>query len=691
MTEHIHYRTCPLCEAMCGLAITVADNAVKQIRGDQADPLSRGHICPKGSALGDIHHDPDRLRQPLQRQADGWHQIGWDEAFDYAATQLKQLQARYGPDAIAIYQGNPSVHNLGTALGAGAFVRSLRTKNRFSASSVDQLPHQLVVYHMYGHQLMLPVPDLDRTQFLLIFGANPAVSNGSIMSAPDIKRRLKAIQQRGGQIVVFDPRQSETAQLADQHYFIQPGSDGLVLAALIHTMLKEGWANPDRLAGFTNGLDLLESLFERFSPAAVAEATGVATDTILQLAHDFSQASSAVCYGRIGVSVQQFGTLSQWLIQVLNIITGNLDREGGSMFTTPAFDTLPLGSKGNVGRWHTRVRHLPEFAGELPSAALAEEILTPGEGQIRGLITSAGNPVLSTPNGQQLDQALAGLEFMLSIDFYLNETTRHAHLILPPSSPLEHDHYDVLFHNLAIRNTAKYSPALFEIDQDARHDWQIFGELTQRMSEKEGRIFPPKAMLERGLRSGPYAIQLSELAQQPHGIDLGPLQPRLPERLFTEDKQIQLVPPAIANDLDRLAELLQQAPTKQLRLISRRQLRSNNSWMHNSQRLVKGDDRCTLQIHPADAAQRQLSHGQQVKLSSRVGTIEVALEVSDLMMPGVVSLPHGWGHRYPDTKIQIAQAHAGSSINDLTDDQAIDPLSGNAALNGIVVEVQAIG
>jgi anaerobic selenocysteine-containing dehydrogenase len=689
-----HFRTCPLCEAMCGLAITVRDGAVLSIRGDAEDPFSRGHICPKGAALQDIHADPDRLRYPLRRGPDGWERIEWEEAFAEAVAGLKAVQARHGNDAVAIYQGNPSVHNLGTSLFSPAFVKSLHTKNRFSATSVDQLPHQFVAYWMYGHQLLLPIPDIDRTDFWLILGANPAVSNGSLMTAPDVKRRLKAIQERGGRVVVVDPRRTETAALASAHHFIRPGSDALLVAALINAIIGEGLAAPGRLAGFTDGLDQIADLLAGFTPEVVAGRTGIAAATIRQLARDFAQAPAAVCYGRIGVSVQSYGAVTQWLIQVLNIVTGNLDRPGGAMLTTPAIDTVAAGGRGNYARWHTRVRGLPEFAGELPVVALAEEISTPGDGQIRALVTSAGNPVLSTPNGAQLDRALDQLEFMVAIDFYLNETTRHANLILPPTSPLEHDHYDLVFHALAIRNTTRYDEPLFAAPEGTRHDWEIFQELAARMAADDAapprRILPPSALVERSLRAGPYKLDLATLKDAPHGIDLGPLEPRLPERLFTADRRINLVPELIAADLDRVAaELLGGAEPAALQLIGRRQLRSNNSWMHNSHRLVKGENRCTLLINPADAAGRGIADGSRVAVRSRVGAITAVAEVSDEVMPGVVSLPHGWGHDLAGIQMATAQDHPGVSINNLTDDLAIDPLCGNAALNGIAVEVDA--
>ena len=723
--SHPHYRTCNLCEAMCGLEIEVQGEEILAIRGDKADPFSRGHICPKATALADIYHDPDRLRQPVRRTADGWEPISWDEAFDEVASNIKRIQGEYGRNAIAVYQGNPNVHNLGAMLYSPPFVRTLRTQNRFSATSVDQLPHHFAAYFMFGHQLLLPIPDVDRTDFMLMLGANPLASNGSIMTAPDIANRLKALQKRGGQLVVIDPRRTQTAALANTHHFIKPGSDVLLLLALLHTIFAEGLANPGALATHADGLDTVRQAVADFSPELAADPTGIPAGAIRQLARDFATAKTAVCYGRIGVSTQQFGGLCHWLINLLNFVTGNLDSPGGAMFTLPAVDVVGIttltGQTGHYGRWHSRVRYLPEFGGELPVSALAEEILTPGDGQIKGMVTIAGNPVLSTPNGRQLDEALAGLEFMVAIDIYINETTRHANIILPPTTGLETEHYDLVFHVLAVRNTAKYSPPLLAPVENARHDWQIFQELRQRMT---GQPLPtrhspqdkldffarmqPDQIVDLALRYGPYGahgfnqkklrqqgkqgLKLPNLKRQPHGVDLGPLQPILTQRLCTPNRRIQLAPELIVADLDRVREtwLNGSANGQTLTLIGRRQLRSNNSWMHNSPRLVRGKDRCTLLMHPDDALARNLTDGLMVKVCSRTGEIQLPLAVTDTMMPGVVSIPHGWGHGREGVQLATAVKHPGASINDLTDEQQIDQLTGNAAFCGVPVWVEPV-
>jgi len=736
-----HFRTCNLCEAMCGVQISSLPDGKLRIEGDADDVFSHGYICPKAVALQDIQFDSDRLKQPVRRTANGWQQIGWDEAFAEVADNLKRVQAKHGRHSVGIYVGNPTVHNYGSLLFLPGFIRSLHTRNRFSATSVDQLAHHLAAFFMFGHQLLLPVPDLDRTDYLLILGGNPVVSNGSLMTAANAPGRLRAIRERGGKVVLVDPRRTETARLADQHLFIRPGTDVLLLLAIIHVIYAEGLVKLDRLAAFTDGVENIRVLVSEFSPERVAPITGIGDIQIRQLARNFANAKTAVAYGRIGVSTQEFGGVCQWLLNVLNIITGNLDQPGGAMFTKPAFDAVAapqsLAPRGSFARWRSRVRKLPEFGGELPVAALAEEILEPGDGQIRAMITSAGNPVLSTPNGKQLDEAFAGLEFMASIDFYINETTRHANIILPPTASLEHDHYDLVFHILAVRNSTKYSPPLFEPEKNTRHDWQILLELQTRMESKgiasglaaktkravAGRFFPPARLLDLALRFGPYgnsllgprasllgprasllgprasrplfsSLSLKKLKASPHGIDLGPLQSCFPERLATPSRRIALAPEVLVNDIERVKSQLLHNGTNHreydLLLIGRRHLRSNNSWLHNSERLVKGPERCTLLMHPNDAADRDILDGQAVNVRSRVGAIEVPVEVSDEMMPGVISIPHGWGHDRSGVQMAVAEQHAGASINDITDDQAIDALCGTAAFNGTWVSVKTL-
>jgi len=718
--RHTHFIACNLCEAICGLEIQLENGQVKSIKGDKNDPLSQGHICPKAVALQDIYNDPDRLRQPIKKTDKGWQPVSWKQAFDDVASGLSSIQKKHGNNSVAVYLGNPTVHNLDAMLFGPMFFRTLKTKSRYSATSVDQLPEQLVSLKMFGHSLLIPLPDLDRTNFHIIFGANPVVSNGSLMTAPGVTKRLKGIRERGGKIVVVDPRKTETAAIADQHLFIKPGTDVLMLLGMLHVVFSENLQTLGTVADFTDGLDAISKLVMDYPPERTAELTGVDADTLKILVREFCDTPGASCYGRIGVSTQQFGSLSQWLITVFNIVTGNLDIAGGTMFSTPAVDILAQGKKKSAKTKKgfadnfTRLRKLPDFNGEFPVAALAEEIQTPGDGQIRALVTGAGNPVLSTPNGNQLDTALGGLDFMVSIDIYLNETTRHANIILPPLVTLERSQYDVAFHALAIRNGAKYSLPVFKPDKTQRSDARIFLELAWRMksgnwlSKSAGRlkktILPRLGnqwIINKQLKKGPYyqshGLDIKKLKKSPHGIDLGPMQPCLPERLFTSDKHIDLAPDIFLAEMQQLAKklLINKAapatPEFDLRLIGRRDPRTCNSWLHNSYRMVKGKNRCLALINPNDASKRDISDGDMVRVTSRVGSVDIVAAISEEIMPGVISIPHGWGHDMDGVALSIASQHAGINTNILTDDQFLDTLSGNAALNGVPVSLSKTG
>ncbi len=668
-----HYRACNLCEAICGLRITVDDGRITDLRGDPDDPLSHGAICPKATALIDLHTDPRRLRTPVVRSADGFAPIGWDDAFDLVTQRLREVESRFGGDAVATYLGNPNVHNSGSMLSSGGFLRTLSTRNRFSATSVDQLPHHVAALDMFGHPMLLPIPDVDRTGYLLILGANPLVSNGSIMTAPGMRARLRALRERGGRAVVIDPRRTETAAAADEHHFIRPGTDALFLLALISTIFNEGLVRDGRLAPLLAGIEELREAAAPFTPERVAARTGIAANTTRAIARAFAGAPHAVAYGRIGLSIQAFGGLCQWLVNALNAITGNLDEPGGMMWPLPAFDMLLRAKPGEIhaGRYRSRVRGLAEFNGELPVTTMLDEMTTPGDGQVRALVTIAGNPVLSTPNGAALDRALARLDFVLAIDPYVNETTRHAHVILPPAMGLEVEHYDVVFHHFAVRNTARVNLPVVDIDEDQRYDWQIFDALAQRMSGKS--LTPPRERLDQGLRFGPRHTSVEALLAHPHGVDYGPLEPCMPERLLTADARIHLAPQRMLDDLTRLRATLDE-PIAQFVAIGRRQLRSNNSWMHHIERLNRGPDRCTLLVNVDDAAELGLIDRAIVEVTSEHGCVRVPVETSVEMMRGVVSLPHGY---------------ARASLNDLTGD-AIDAATGNAVLGGIPVRIAAI-
>ncbi len=706
MVETTRIGVCNLCEAICGLRITLEDGVVTGVRGNPDDPLSRGHICPKGVAIADIHADPDRLRRPVRRVTDAsgetsWQEIGWDEALDLAADGIADAVNRHGRQALGIYLGNPNVHSLGSMTHGTAMVRGLRTRNTFSATSVDQLPHQLVAHLMYGHQLFLPVPDIDRTSYFLVFGANPMASNGSLMTVPDFPGRLRELKARGGRMVVFDPRRTETARVATEHHFVRPGTDAHVLLAMVQVLVSEGLTRPP---SYVEGLDAAVAAVADFTPERAEAASGVPAEEIRRVAREFAAADGAVAYGRVGVSTHAFGTVCQWAVQLLNLLTGNLDRVGGAMLTTPAIDAVGAGliGRGHHDLWRSRVRGLPEFAGELPVAALREEIETPGDGQVRALLTLSGNPVLSTPDGAALDRALGGLDFMVAVDIYVNETTRHADVILPPTTALERDHYDLVFHLLAVRNTARFTPAVLEPEKGALHDWQIYRELARRTARRLDARLPlrrrltqrarlsvsPTVLIGLLLRRGGSGVTLRRLRANPSGVDLGPLRPdQLPDRLPNRDHRVDAAPELVLADLDRLRAQPVPGP-EQLLLIGRRHQRDCNGWMHNAERLTRGRPRHQLLMNPGDLVDRGLTDGAVVTVSSRVGSVQVEVQASDDLMPGVVSLPHGYGHGRPGTRMSRAAEVPGASINDLTDPTLLD-VSGNAAFSGVPVTVTA--
>ncbi|APD91224.1 dehydrogenase [Alteromonas mediterranea] len=723
--QQLHYSTCTLCEAMCGIEVATKGRQILSIKGDKDNPFSQGYICPKASALKDLYDDSDRLKRPVKRVGDNWQEITWEDAFDLVANKLHGIQQEHGEDGVGVYLGNPNAHNMGSILFGPYFYRALKTHNRYSATSVDQLPHHVISRRLFGHMSQIPIPDIDHTQHFMIIGGNPLASNGSIMTVPNVKKRLKGIQKRGGKVVVIDPKRSETADLSCEHHFIRPGSDVLLLLAMLHVLFEKQLHSVEALLPYAEDIMEVEHYVRNFSPEKVSEKTGIQASQIIQLVTDFCEAESAVCYGRMGASVQAFGTLTQYLIMLFNILTGNLDKRGGMMFTQPAADTLPVAGKGSLGTFTSRVRGLPAFAGEYPVACLAEEILTPGEGQIKAMVIGAGNPVVTTPNAEQLDKAFAQLDFMVAVDFYITETSRHADVILPPVTALERDHYDIVFHNFAVRNFAKYSEAVVDTDADQLTDWQIYLSLAERIDKLNGRSTAhyaalwskqPKGVVDDLLQTGLYGdkrgafqsdnngsdtgkegstahgLTLKKLKANPHGIDLGPLQPSLPFALFHENKKINLDFDYFMADIDRVNTHFfdKQSHAHPLVLIGRRHIKTNNSWLHNSPRMVKGNNRCTMQLHPDDGAKYGINNGDEVKVKSRVGELTIEAEITDAIMPGVVSIPHGWGHNKKGIKLSVASQHPGVNTNILTDHMQVDELSGNAVLNGVPVELEKV-
>jgi anaerobic selenocysteine-containing dehydrogenase len=737
MNSTTAYATCPLCEATCGLEIKLANgDGIAGVRGDAEDVFSHGFICPKGASIKALHEDPDRLRTPLVRRDGELVEASWDEAFAEIDRRLPPLLERHGRDAVAIYLGNPTAHNLATLLYGRVLIKALGTRNIYSASTVDQMPKQVSAGLMFGTTLSVPVPDVDRTDHLIILGANPLHSNGSLMTAPDMRGRLRAIRRRGGKVVVVDPRRTRTAEESDEHHFIRPGADAWLLMGLLHTIFDEGLEERGSLAEWVEGLDAVREAAREFAPETVSEACGIPAGDIRRMARELAAARSAAVYGRIGTCTQEFGTLASWLVDVLNVVTGNLDRPGGAMFPkAAAAQPNSLGTPGRgrgvkLGRWTSRVRGLPEAYGELPVACLAEEIDTPGEGQVRALVTVAGNPTVSTPNAGRLARAVEGLDFMVSLDMYVNETTRHADVILPGPTQLERPHYSLGLYQLAVRNVANYTAPAFEASPGMLQEWQtilrlaavaagqgpdadvaafddfVAAEAARRETARAGGRLEgrdpaevlaeigdrtgPERLLDLALRAGPYDLTLADLEAAPHGVDLGPLEPRVPEVLRTASGRIELAPEPIVADVERLRTGLARRTGGGMVLVGRRHLRSNNSWMHNLTPLVRGKDRCTAHVHPDDAARLGLADGEPARVSSRAGTIEIPVEVTDAVMPGVVSIPHGWGHDVDGIRLTVASAHAGANSNVLADEEHVDPLSGNAVLNGIPVELAPV-
>lgn len=740
--SHVHHRTCPLCEAMCGLEALVEAGRVTRVRANQRDVWSRGHICPKGTALHHLHEDPDRIRTPLIRGADGrFREASWREAFEECERRLAAVIEN--PESLAVFIGNPVAHNFSLSRYIGAFIQLSGITSIYSSGTVDQWPRNVVSALMYGGAWTIPVPDVDRTDFLLMLGANPFDSQGSLLAAPYLMKRLAAIRARGGHLVVVDPRRTGTAERADEHIPIQPGTDAALLLAMVHVLFEDHLVDLGRLAGKVDGLQTLRGISSRFSPEAVAASCRIPAQRIRALAHELARSHRGVVYGRIGTCTQEFGTLSTWLIDVLNILTAHFDEVGGAMFSNPAAWSMlslrpPEFQDGyEFGRFHSRVRGAPEVLGQFPASCLAEEIETPGEGQVRGLITIAGNPVLSTPQGDRLDAALPGLECMISVDNWLNETTRHAHVILPGQSPFEQPHYDEMIWSWAVRNAAKYSPALFPIPEGTVPEWEVllrlaamaqgqtatgvdvqeiddfyFVGLVGMIAEQEGSPIygrdideilaehpepGPQRILDFAIRTGPWGdaygskpggLTLDRIEAQPNGIDLGPLTPRLDQVIRTETGKIELAPQYIIADVERLQDRIAR-PNEPLVLVSRRQLRSNNSWMHNVAPLMTGKPRCTLLVHPTDAARANLHSGAIARIRSAAGEIEAPVEVSDEMMPGVVCLPHGFGHDRRGARLAVAARHAGVSSNDLSPGTLVDAPSGNAVVNGIPVSLSA--
>ena len=719
MSIQTHHRVCNFCEAMCGVTVVYDPQAKgdKQVsvKPDSLDPFSRGSMCPKAPVLGPLHFDKNRLKYPIKRVGDTWEQISWPEAYATVEREFNALRAKHGDDSISCYLGNPIVHNLGMLLFVKTLTKALGTKNVFSATSMDQLPHHFAAHFMFGHEFRIPVPDIDRTDYMIIMGANPLASNGSIMTSAGVTERLKHIQSRGGKFVVIDPRQTETAKIASEHHFIRPATDVYFLLSFLHILYRDNHKNLNRLEKYIKGEEQLKDLVAPFTPQAVAPITGIEANEIERLVAEFMAQDKAVIYGRMGLSTQAHGGLNNWLLNTINIISGNFDREGGMMFPSPAIE-LARGKKQpkSSGRWKSHSRGLDEFYGEYPVSGMVDEFTSESANKARGFLTICGNPVLSTPSGSRLEAALPDVEFMVSIDNYINETTRHANLILPTPTGLEIDHYDLIFHTISVSNNVKFSEALFPVEDDRPYDWQVLKELIKRLSPKGLDMFTrfatPRRVVNWGLMLGPYGklshpkrwlsgLTLKKVIASEHGLRMGPMKPRVPEGLITDDRKINIAPEnyiarlkeVTETEFPKLSNIAAQQKPDELRLIGRRHVSTNNSWMHQYRKLSKSKMvRCTAMINPSDADRLKIGDGDDILVSTRIGEIKLPAEITDNMMAGTICIPHGFGHHRKGTRVPVASEKPGVSVNDITDHMLIDPLTGNAAFSGQMVKVKAL-
>jgi anaerobic selenocysteine-containing dehydrogenase len=709
---------------------------VTRVRGDVEDPYSRGYLCPKGASLGLIDSDPGRLQSPLVRLHGELRPVSWDDAFAEVERLIRPMVRRHGCDSLGLYTGNPIGHDFAMSLYLPVLQRAMKSKQQYSASTLDSTPHTVVAALMFGHQSTVAVPDIDRTDLFLIVGGNPMVSNGSIGAAPDYPARLRALRERGGRLVVIDPVRTETAALADEHILIRPGTDAFLLLAMVRELLAMDPRRDERLAGRTLGREILVHALEPFTPDSVTGRCGVPASTIRRLAHQLVSARTASVYGRLGTTLNRFGTFTSWAMTLLNILSGHLDRPGGMMFAESAAGSPTTRSQRRpeplrLGRYFSTVRRAPEVFGEFPAACLAEEILNPAPERLRGLIVVAGNPARSVPNTSAVEAALQELDALVCVDAYVNETSRFAHVVLPAPAPLTRSHFDLMLSNYTVRNVANYSPPLRPVPRNAMAEWRILVRLAQAVdpegdtseaeinrraqqrlvkavsaqlgiaeAEIEASLSGPPgpdALLDLRVRSGPFGdhfghrpggLTLARLAGNLHTTDLGPLRPRLDEVIRTASGRIELAPPMILNHIPRLVAALSETDPPLL-LIGRRTVRSKNSWLHNIRTLVSGRDRCTLKIHPADAERHGVQTGEMAVVRSAAGSVEVVAEVDDAMAPGVCSLPHGWGHDVSDANRLIARQHPGVNSNQLAEDAELDPIAGTPVLNGISVVVRS--
>jgi formate dehydrogenase len=719
MATEQHTTFCRICEAACGMVATVEDGRITKLRPDRDHPLSQGEACPKGVAMLEVHDDPDRVLHPMRRRADGegFERVSWREAIADIGTRLRAVRDEHGGDAIGWYMGNPGAFSYSHPLWVKGFVDALGSKHYYTASSQDVSNRFAASALLYGSPALLPIPDLNRTKFLLVVGANPLVSHGSVLTAPRIRHQLDEIVERGGRVVVVDPRRSETARQYE-HVPVQPDSDAQLLLSLLHVIFDEHLEDTAAITEQSTGTQLLRNAAAEHPPEATESATGVPADTVRALARDIAAAESAAIYGRTGSCLGRHGTLVSFLLDALGLVTGNLDRPGGLVFGRPVIALDEVAHRGGLdsyGKVHSRIGGFPDVLGAMPASLMAEEITTPGDGQMHALFVSAGNPVMSVPDGDKLTRALVELDLLVSIDLYVNETNKHADYVLPAATFLEREDLPIAFLGFYTTPFIQWTEPVVAPRGEARDEWEtiddIAGELgivplpipqLRMLGRRLTRWLTPQRLVELLLRTSAQGdlfglrrgkLNLDVLRKHPSGIvvDEQIATGVLRKRIYTRDKRVNLQPQQLREALDRLRDLggADSGGEFPLRLIGLRELRSHNSWMHNSPMLMRGKRTHAARVHPDDAVAHGLSDGGGVRITSKHGSLEVAVKVTDEIVAGTVALPHGWGHH---GGWQVANAAGGANSNVLAGSavEDLEPLAGMAFLNGIRVKLEPI-
>ena len=665
--------------------------------------------------MEEVVNDHDRVLKPLRRKRDGsFEEVSWESALSDISARLSDVLDEHGKESVAWYMGNPGAFSYSHTLWAKGFLDAIGSPHYYTAGSQDVNNRFAASALLYGSPLVVPIPDLRRTDFLLMVGANPLVSHGSVLSAPRVREQLLGLEKRGGRVVVVDPRRSETAKQFE-HLPIRPDADAWLLLSLLQVVLDEGLADRGWLAEHAKGADELERLVAGHSPEDTESRTGVPADRARELARAFAEAPSAAAYGRTGSCLGRFGTLVSFLLDALNAVTGNLDSPGGAVFGRPPIaldDVAERVGLASYGKTRARFGDFPDVIGNLPASLLPREIETPGARQVKAMFVSAGNPVLSVPDGDAMERALGKLDLMVALDFYVNETTKHADYVLPTTTLYERDDVPIAFLGFFSQPFIQTTERVIEPRGESRQEWEIIDDLSRRMglapysipalraAAKLGFRPTPQRLVDLLLRTGPKGdlfgarrggLSLDELRKHPHGLLLGEEIETgvLGDKVRHKGSRVHLAPPEIVEEMTRAESSNGDDPAYPLRLIGLRELRSHNSWMHNAPMLMRGGRVQALRVHPDDAAACGLEDGGEVSVESKSGAVTVPVKVTDEMMPGAVALPHGWGHR---GGWKLANEHAGANVNLLasSDPEDLERLAGMAHLNGIPVRLEPV-